>query len=102
MASLQGRHQLKPAPRDGHALGGHDYLADRPQRDAGEFYVGPGEGNADDGYGERDRGDDMSERQPPARQHKPDQVADQAQRSAADIGAAGEAVAAHGPLTERQ
>ena len=64
--------------------------------------MGPGEGNADDGHRKKDCGDDVGEREPPARKHQPDQVADQPQRPGADIGAAGEAVAAHGCLTEGQ
>ena len=62
----------------------------------------PGEGNADNGHRKHHRGDDMPERQPPARQHQPDQIADQAERPGADIGTAGQAVAAHRLLAERQ
>src|SRR6476660_8623206 len=41
------------------ALRGNDHLADRPQRDAGEFEVGPGEGNADDSHRKQHRGDEV-------------------------------------------
>src|SRR6202035_1742964 len=68
----------------------------------GELDMRPGEGNADDGHRKNDRGDEMAKRQPPARQHQPDQIADQPERPGADIGAAGEAVAAHRLLAERQ
>src|SRR5712671_5605736 len=62
----------------------------------------PCERNANDGYSQSDRCDDVPERKPPSRQQQPDHVSDQAQRSGADVGATGEAVAAHGLLTERQ
>jgi len=52
----------------GPELGRNDHLADRPQRNSGELQMGPGEGNADDGHRKSDRGRDMSEREPPARQ----------------------------------
>ena len=32
----------------GPSLSRHDHLADRPERDAGELQMGPGEGDADD------------------------------------------------------
>src|SRR5882762_10670809 len=40
------------ANTDDGVLGRHDHLADRPQRDARELQMRPGEGNADDGHGE--------------------------------------------------
>src|SRR5450631_437375 len=83
-------------------LRGNDDLADRPQRDPCEFQMRPGERDADDGDGERDRRHEVRERKPPSCEHQPDHVADQAERAGADIGAACEAVAAHRPLTERQ
>ena len=66
-------------------LRGNDHLADRPQRDAGKFQVRPGKGNADDGHGQQHGRDDVAERQPPSRQHQPDDVADHPERAGADI-----------------
>ncbi len=54
----------------------------------------PGERNANDGYSQSDRRDDVPERKPPSRQQQPDHVSDQAQRSGADVGAS--AALAHG------
>src|SRR5258708_22368113 len=62
----------------------------------------PGEGNANDRHRENDRGDEMPERKPPAREHEPDQIADYPERSGADIALAGHFVAAHRPRTEWQ
>src|SRR5580704_7460603 len=80
----------------------NDHLADRPECYSGELDMSPGEGNADDRHRKGARGGDMPEREPPPCQYQPDQVADHAQRSGADVGSAGEAVAAHRLLTERQ
>ena len=49
-----------------------------------------------------DRREQMAERQPPAREHQPDQVADQAERPGADVVAAVIFGARHGRLAERQ
>ena len=46
-------------------LSRHNHLADRPEREPGKFQMRPGEGNADDRYGEQDRSDQMSECKPP-------------------------------------
>jgi hypothetical protein len=56
---------------------------------AGELHMRPGEGDADDGHGKNDRCDDVCEREPPARQQQPNQVADQAQRSERRIAGCG-------------
>ena len=62
----------------------------------------PCERDSDDGHGQNHRRNEMPEREPPARKHQPDQIADQAEQTGADIGLAGQAIAAHGPLAERQ
>ena len=51
--------------------------------------VRPGERNADDGDRPEDRDDEMAERQPPAGEDEPDQIAGKAEQSGADIVAAG-------------
>src|SRR4051812_8714547 len=71
----------------------HDYLADRPQRDAGELEMRPGKGNADDRHRKNDGGDEMAERKPPAGEDEPDNVADHAKRPGADVGDARDLVA---------
>ena len=48
------------------------------------------------------RGDQMAERQPPAGQHQPDRVADDAERAAADAGVAGVDLTRHHRVAERQ
>ena len=63
----------------------HDLLADRPQSEAREFEMGPGEGDTDDRHRQDQRGDEVAERKPPARQHQPDDVAEETQRAGADI-----------------
>src|SRR5262249_25782137 len=45
----------------------------------------PGEWNADDSKGKPDGRDDVSERQPPAREQKPDEVADGTQRPSTEV-----------------
>src|SRR5580700_2430264 len=69
-------------------VGIDDRFADRPQRDAGKFQMRPGERNADDGDGEQDGGEEMAERQPPAGEHQPDDIAQKAERPGADVVAA--------------
>src|SRR6516165_5617927 len=68
-----------------HRIGGDDLLADRPQRDPGKLQMRPGKGNADDSHREYDRGDEMAERQPPAGEHEPDDIAEEPERSGAEI-----------------
>ena len=75
--------------RECECLRGNDRLADRPERDAGEFQVRPGKRKTDDGDGKADRRDEVAEREPPAGQHEPDDVADHAERAGADIFLAG-------------
>ena len=45
----------------------------------------PGEWNADDRDRQADRGEQMAERQPPAGQHQPDDIAEHAKSAGADI-----------------
>ncbi len=52
--------------------------------------------------GEQDRGDEMAERQPPAGEHEPDQIAGKAEQAGADIGTAGIFGARHRLPAERQ
>ena len=62
----------------------------------------PGERDADDGDRQQDRGEEMAERQPPAGEHEPDQIAGKAEKSGADILAAGIVGARHRLAAERQ
>ena len=55
----------------------------------GQFQMRPGERNADNGHGKHDRGENVAERQPPACQHQPDEITDQAERPGAEIVPAG-------------
>src|SRR3984893_2723626 len=73
----------------------HDRLADRPQRQSGKLEMRPREREADDGDGQENRGDDVSEREPPAGENQPNEVADHAERAGADIVAAGDGGARH-------
>src|SRR5690349_13942361 len=79
----------------------HDLLADRPQGKAGELEMRPGEGDADDRHRQEHRGDEVAEREPPAREHEPDDVADDAERAGAGIALAGHRVTAHRLRAER-
>ena len=45
----------------------------------------PGEGQADDGHGLKERDAEMGERQPPAREHQPYEIAEHAGRTSAKI-----------------
>src|SRR5258708_36086271 len=67
----------------------HDHLADRPDRQDGEFQMRPGEGQADDGDGPAQRDDDGPEREPPAGEDQPEEVAERTQRSGAESAPAG-------------
>src|SRR5271168_118199 len=71
-----------------HIVGFDNHLADRPERDPGKLQMRPSERDADNRDGQKERCDQMAERQPPAREHEPDDVADKPQRSGAHIGAA--------------
>ena len=84
------------------ALRRHDHLADRPERDAGELEVRPGEGDADDGDCEHQRRQEMAEREPPAGEHEPDDVADHPERAGADILDTGDVVAVDRTRAERE
>src|SRR5580704_12988913 len=79
-----------------------DHLADRPQRDAGEFQMRPRERDTDEGDGEQKRGDEMAERQPPAGEHEPQYVADEAEGPGADVVSAEILGARYGFAAERQ
>jgi len=64
--------------------------------------VRPGERDADDGHGEQDRRDEVTECQPPSGEKQPYDVADHPQRAGADIFAAEIFVARYGLVAERQ
>src|SRR5689334_2309860 len=64
--------------------------------------MGPGERNPDDRDRQGGSVDEMQDRQPPTREHQPDEVTEHAERSGADILLAGEAGARDGAVTERQ
>src|SRR5690606_3669345 len=72
--------QVRPGASDapGAALrpDGHDLVAERRQRDRDQLERGPGHGDADDGDGQRDRGGDVLQGQPPPGHDDPDDVAD--------------------------
>ena len=59
--------------------GWDDHLADRPKRYSGKFEMRPGERNADDSDGKKDRREHVAEREPPSGEHEPDQIADKAE-----------------------
>ena len=42
-------------------------------------------GDTDNGHGEKYRGDEMPEREPPARKHQPHDIAEKSERSGADV-----------------
>src|SRR6516164_4536922 len=60
----------------------------------------PGKGQPNDGDGPEHGGDEMAEREPPAGQHKPDDVAYYPERAGADIFLAGQLVTANSPRAE--
>src|SRR6266702_4162745 len=86
----------------GAALGRYDHLSDRPERDARELQMGPCEGDANDGDREDYRGHEVTERQPPAGEQEPDDIAEHPERAGADIARAGDLVARDRPRAERQ
>jgi hypothetical protein len=59
-----------------------------------------GERDADDSDSEEKRGDDVSEREPPASENHPNKITDHAGRPSADIIAAGNGGARHNLLPE--
>ena len=80
----------------------HHHPADRPERNPDQLEMRPGKGDADDGDGEAHGKDEMRDRQPPPRQNEPNDVAEKAQRTGAEILLAGEARARHGGGAEGQ
>src|SRR5262249_62362556 len=71
-----GLRRRETTPRGIAPLRRHDRPADRPERDAGKLKMRPGKGQPDDRYRPDDRGDEVAEREPPAGEHKPDDIAD--------------------------
>src|SRR5207249_1094117 len=65
-------HPALPSPRARHGrrVRRHDGLADRPEREPRELEMRPAERDADDGEEQREREQEMAEREPPARQHE--------------------------------
>src|SRR5712691_13128287 len=82
-------------------VGRHDHPADRPERQARELEVRPGERDADDGDGQENGDDEMAEGQPPAGQDQPYDISDNAERSGADVLLPGIFGARHRLLAER-
>ena len=66
-------------------LGGYDYLADWPEREPSKFHMRPSERDANNGYSQHDRGDEVAERQPPTGQDQPQDIAKNAKWSGAHI-----------------
>ena len=62
----------------------------------------PGEGDADNGDGEQHRREEVRERQPPAGQDEPQDIAENPKWSSADVLAASIFSAGHCLLAERQ
>src|SRR5437016_2645395 len=62
-----------------------DDAADRPEREPGKLQVGPGEGQADNRRGLDQRDAEMAQRQPPAGEHEPYDIAENAGRAGAEI-----------------
>src|SRR5437899_2618543 len=63
----------------------YDHLTDRPQRKTGQFQVRPGERDSHDCQGEQDGDDEVPERQPPAGENQPHEVAEDPERAGADV-----------------
>src|SRR6185437_6163938 len=80
----------------------HHRPPERPEGEAGELQMRPGEREADDGDGEADRSDEMAEGEPPSGEKQPDEVADRAERPGAEMGAPGQLVAPDDGVAEGQ
>jgi heat shock protein HtpX len=65
---------------EGALVGRHDLAAQRHQRDRDQLQVRPPERDADDRHEERDAGEQVPQRQPPAREDQPDHVPDAGRR----------------------
>lgn len=70
------RSGLGPSARGERLVRGHDFAAQREQRDRNQLEVRDAERNADDGQAEQQSGDDVPDGQPPAGEHQPEHVAD--------------------------
>ncbi len=77
-------------------------LADRPERDTGKLQVCPGEGQADDCDRPHRRSDNVAKREPPAGKHEPQNIAQEAKRTRAEVVAAGNLGARNGSAAEGQ
>src|SRR5215510_7554096 len=84
-AIAQAMSESSAPGRGGGGLRRYDHLADRPQREAGEFQVRPSERDSDDRQGQHDRDDEVPERQPPAGENQPHEVAEDPERAGADV-----------------
>jgi hypothetical protein len=62
-----------------------DVPPNRPEREAGQLEVGPGEGQSDNGDGQAHSNDDMADGEPPAGEHQPDEIANEAERASPEI-----------------
>jgi hypothetical protein len=65
-----------------------DHPADRPQRENRQLEVRPGERDADYGNREGHGGNKVAKREPPARQHQPDQIAQKTRGAGSKVGSA--------------
>jgi hypothetical protein len=81
--------------------GGHHLQANRSQGNQRQLDVLDAKGDADNRDETGQCRSEVANRQPPARQHKPDHVADQPQRSGAEIHLSGELTPAHGLISKR-
>jgi MFS family permease len=62
-------------------VAGDDLASERHDADRDQLEVRPCERDADDGDGQRDAGDEVAEREPPAGQDEPEDVADERRRT---------------------
>jgi hypothetical protein len=69
---ISPRH-VRFTPNNGRSgdLGWDDHLPDWPERETSKFHMRPREWDPDNGYGQHDGGDEVTERQPPTCENKP-------------------------------
>ena len=61
--------------QESHTLSGYDLLPGSPQRKPSEFHMRQGERDADYGYSQHNRGNEVGECQPPTGEDEPEDIA---------------------------
>src|SRR5262249_26266671 len=103
VSSASPRSDLLPrAVAERRLVDRHDGAADRPEREPRQLEMRPGERDADDRDRQHDGEHEMAERQPPARENEPDDVADGPERAGAGVLAAVMLGARYRLMAERQ